>query len=162
VHKISIISRGRAAGYTINLPDEEKKMHSYSDFIDNMAVLLGGFAAEKIFFDEVTTGASNDLKKVTQMARQIVTQYGMDAKLGPRTFGEKEEMIFLGKEIHERRDYSEKTAEVIDEEISNYIKNALKTAEKTIHDNKAKMEKIVATLMEKETIEKEEFANLMA
>ena len=162
VHKISIISRGRAAGYTINLPDEEKKMHSYSDFIDNMAVLLGGFAAEKIFFDEVTTGASNDLKKVTQMARQIVTQYGMDAKLGPRTFGEKEEMIFLGKEIHERRDYSEKTAEVIDEEISNYIKNALKTAEKTIHDNKAKMEKIVATLIEKETIEKEEFAGLMA
>ncbi len=162
VHKISIISRGRAAGYTINLPDEEKKMHSYSDFIDNMAVLLGGFAAEKIFFDEVTTGASNDLKKVTQMARQIVTQYGMDAKLGPRTFGEKEEMIFLGKEIHERRDYSEKTAEIIDEEISNYIKNALKTAEKTIHDNKAKMEKIVATLIEKETIEKEEFAGLMA
>lgn len=162
VHKISIISRGRAAGYTINLPDEEKKMHSYSDFIDNMAVLLGGFAAEKIFFDEVTTGASNDLKKVTQMARQIVTQYGMDAKLGPRTFGEKEEMIFLGKEIHERRDYSEKTAEVIDEEISNYIKTALKTAEKTIHDNKAKIEKIVATLIEKETIEKEEFANLMA
>lgn len=162
VHKISIISRGRAAGYTINLPDEEKKMHSYSDFIDNMAVLLGGFAAEKIFFDEVTTGASNDLKKVTQMARQIVTQYGMDAKLGPRTFGEKEEMIFLGKEIHERRDYSEKTAEVIDEEISNYIKTALKTAEKTIHDNKAKIEKIVATLIEKETIEKEEFAGLMA
>ncbi len=162
VHKISIISRGRAAGYTINLPDEEKKMHSYSDFIDNMAVLLGGFAAEKIFFDEVTTGASNDLKKVTQMARQMVTQYGMDTKLGPRTFGEKEEMIFLGKEIHERRDYSEKTAEVIDEEISNYIKNALKTAEKTIHDNKAKMEKIVATLIEKETIEKEEFATLMA
>ncbi|MFA6253376.1 MAG: ATP-dependent zinc metalloprotease FtsH [Patescibacteria group bacterium] len=162
VHKISIISRGRAAGYTINLPDEEKKMHSYSDFIDNMAVLLGGFAAEKIFFDEVTTGASNDLKKVTQMARQIVTQYGMDQKLGPRTFGEKEEMIFLGKEIHERRDYSEKTAEVIDEEISNYIKTALKTAEKTIHDNKAKIEKIVATLIEKETIEKEEFAALMA
>ncbi len=162
VHKISIISRGRAAGYTINLPDEEKKMHSYSEFIDNMAVLLGGFAAEKIFFDEVTTGASSDLKKVTQMARKIVTQYGMDAKLGPRTFGEKEEMIFLGKEIHERRDYSEKTAEVIDEEISNYIKTALKTAEKTINDNKEKMEKIVSTLIEKETIEKEEFEALMA
>ncbi len=162
VHKVSIISRGRAAGYTINLPDEEKKMTSYSDFIDNMAVLLGGFAAEKIFFDEVTTGASSDLKKVTKMARQIVTQYGMDAKLGPRTFGEKEEMIFLGKEIHERRDYSEKTAEVIDEEISNYIKTALKTAETTIKDNKDKMEKIVAHLIEKETIEKEEFEAIMA
>lgn len=162
VHKVSIISRGRAAGYTINLPDEEKKMTSYSDFIDNMAVLLGGFAAEKIFFDEVTTGASNDLKRVTQMARQIVTQYGMDPKLGPRTFGEKEEMIFLGKEIHERRDYSEKTAEIIDEEISHYIKNALKTAETTIKENKDKMEKIVAHLIEKETIEKEEFEAIMA
>lgn len=162
VHKVSIISRGRAAGYTINLPDEEKKMTSYSDFIDNMAVLLGGFAAEKIFFDEVTTGASNDLKRVTQMARQIVTQYGMNPKLGPRTFGEKEEMIFLGKEIHERRDYSEKTAEIIDEEISHYIKNALKTAETTIKENKDKMEKIVAHLIEKETIEKEEFEAIMA
>ncbi len=162
VHKVSIISRGRAAGYTINLPDEEKKMTSYSDFVDNMAVLLGGFAAEKIFFDEVTTGASNDLKKVTQMARQMVTQYGMDHKLGPRTFGEKEEMVFLGKEIHERRDYSEKTAEVIDEEISNYIKQALKTAEKTITDHKEKMDKIVAQLIEKETIEKEEFEAIMA
>lgn len=162
VHKVSIISRGRAAGYTINLPDEEKKMTSYSDFIDNMAVLLGGFAAEKIFFDEVTTGASNDLKRVTKMARQMVTQYGMDTKLGPRTFGEKEEMIFLGKEIHERRDYSEKTAEIIDEEISNYIKAALKTAETTISDHKDKMEKIVAHLLEKETIEKEEFEAIMA
>lgn len=162
VHKVSIISRGRAAGYTINLPDEDKKMHSYSDFIDNMAVLLGGYAAEKIYFDEVTTGASNDLKKITQMARQMVTQYGMDTKLGPRTFGEKEEMVFLGKEIHERRDYSEKTAEVIDEEISHYIKQALKTAETTIKDNKDKMEKIVTMLLEKETIEKEEFAALMA
>ncbi|MDQ5970454.1 MAG: cell division protease FtsH, partial [Patescibacteria group bacterium] len=118
--------------------------------------------AEKIFFDEVTTGASSDLKKVTQMARQMVTQYGMDSKLGPRTFGEKEEMIFLGKEIHERRDYSEKTAEVIDEEISNYIKTALKTAETTIRDHKDKMEKIVAYLIEKETIEKEEFEAIMA
>ncbi len=162
VHKISIISRGRAAGYTINLPDEDKKMQSYSDFIDNMAVLLGGYAAEKIFFDEVTTGASNDLKKVTQMARKIVTQYGMDEKLGPRTFGEKEEMVFLGKEIHERRDYSEKTAEIIDEEISHYIKTALKTAETTIKSNKDKMEKIVAMLLEKETIEKAEFEALMA
>ncbi|MFA6466652.1 MAG: ATP-dependent zinc metalloprotease FtsH [Patescibacteria group bacterium] len=162
VHKVSIISRGRAAGYTINLPKEDKKMLSYSDFIDDMAVLLGGFAAEKIFFGEVTTGASNDLQKVTAMARKIVTQFGMDEKLGPRTFGQKDEMIFLGKEIHERRDYSEKTAETIDTEISNYINNALKTAEKTINDNKDKIEKIVAVLVDKETIEKAEFENLLA
>jgi len=162
VHKVSIISRGRAAGYTINLPAEDKKMQSYSDFIDSMAVLLGGFAAEKIFFGEVTTGASNDLQRVTATARKIVTQFGMDEKLGPRTFGQKDEMIFLGKEIHERRDYSEKTAQSIDEEISNYINEALKTATKTIEDNKEKMEKIVSVLVDKETIEKEEFDKLLA
>jgi cell division protease FtsH len=162
VHKVSIIARGRAAGYTINLPKEDKKMQSYSDFIDSMAVLLGGYAAEKIFFDEVTTGASNDLKKITSLARQIVTQFGMDEKLGPRTFGKKEEMVFLGKEIHERRDYSEKTAEIIDQEISKYIDQALKTAIKTISDNKDKMKAIVNVLLDKETIEKDDFDKLMS
>ena len=162
VHKVSIIARGRAAGYTLNLPNEEKKMTSYSDFIDNMAVLLGGYASEEIFFGEVTTGASNDLKKVTQMARQIATQFGMNKKLGPRTFGEKEELIFLGKEIHERRDYSEKTAETIDDEVSHYIKTAHQTAHQTIMDNKEKMEKIVAELIKNETIEKETFEALVA
>ena len=161
VHKISIIPRGRAAGYTLNLPKEDRKLKSYSEFIDNMAVLLGGYAAEKIFFGEVTTGASNDLKKLTESARQIVTQYGMDEKLGPRTFGQKEEMIFLGKEIHERRDYSEKTAEMIDVEISKYIEQALKTANKTISDNKNKINKIVTVLLDKETIEKDEFEKIM-
>ncbi len=162
VHKVSIISRGRAAGYTINLPQEDKKMQGYSDFLDNMAVLLGGYAAEEMYFDEVTTGASNDLKKLTSIARQIVTQYGMDKKLGPRTFGQKEEMVFLGKEIHERRDYSEKTAEVIDEEISKYVKQALETAKKVITDNKDKIEKIAKVLVEKETLEKEAFDALVA
>ena len=162
VHKVSIIARGRAAGYTISLPREDKKMQSYSDFIDSMAVLLGGYAAEKIFFGEVTTGASNDLKKITNLARQIVTQFGMDEKLGPRTFGQKEEMVFLGKEIHERRDYSEKTAEAIDQEISNYVGQALKTATKTISEEKDKMEKIVQMLIDKETIEKEAFEKLMS
>ena len=161
VHKISIISRGRAAGYTINLPKEDKKMKTYSDFIDSMAVLLGGYAAEQIFFNEITTGASNDLKKLTNIAKQIITQFGMDEKLGPRTFGEKDEMVFLGKEIHERRDYSEKTAEMIDEKISHYVKQALETAKKIIEDNKDKMDKIVNVLITKETIEKKEFEELM-
>lgn len=162
VHKVSIISRGRAAGYTINLPKEDKKLKSYSEFIDDMAVLLGGYSSEKIFFKEVTTGASNDLKRVTETAKRLVTQFGMDEKLGPRTFGEKEEMIFLGKEIHERRDYSEKTAELIDEAISEYISQAQKTATKLINDHKDKMEKIVAVLLERETIEKDEFEKIMA
>jgi len=162
VHKISIISRGRAGGYTLNLPTEDKKMHSVSEFKDTMAMMLGGYAAESVFFGEVTTGANSDLKKVTNLARQMVTQYGMNEKLGPRTFGEREEMIFLGKEIHERRDYSEKTAEEIDEQISKYIHDALKKAKEVISDNKAKMEKIVSQLLENETIEKDEFEALMA
>ncbi|MBT4849270.1 ATP-dependent zinc metalloprotease FtsH [Candidatus Parcubacteria bacterium] len=161
VHKVSIISRGRAAGYTINLPKEDKKMSTYSDFLDQMAVLLGGYAAEKIFFNELTTGASGDLKKITHIARQLTTQFGMNEKLGPRTFGKKDEMVFLGKEIHESRDYSEKTAEAIDEEISKYINDALKTANKVIEENKDKIEKIVAELMEKETIEKDTFNELL-
>lgn len=162
VHKVSIVSRGRAAGYTLNLPDEEKKMKSFSDFVDNLAVLLSGYAAEKTYFKEVTTGASNDLKKATGLAKQMVTQFGMDEKLGPRTFGEREEMIFLGREIHERRDYSEKTAQMIDEQVSKYIHDALTTALHTIKDNADKMEKIVSVLMEKETIEKADFEALMA
>ncbi len=162
VHKISIISRGRAAGYTINLPKEDKKMQSYSDFIDNMAVLLAGYIAEETYFDEVTTGASNDLERATTIAKQLITRFGMNKNLGSRTFGEKDEMVFLGKEIHERRDYSEKTAEVIDEEIANYIKNAQDTAKKIIKENKEKIEKIVITLLKKETIEKKEFDELVS
>ncbi len=162
VHKISIISRGRAAGYTINLPSEDKKMKSYPEFIDEMAVLLGGRTAESIFFDSVTTGASNDLERATKIARALITQFGMNEKMGARTLGQKEEMVFLGKEIHERRDYSEKTAEAIDEEINKYIKAAADTAKKIITDNKDKMEKIVSALMERETIEKEEFETLMS
>jgi cell division protease FtsH len=127
-----------------------------------MAVLLGGYASEKTFFGEVTTGASNDLQKVTDSARRMATQYGMNEELGPRTFGKKDEMVFLGKEIHEQKDYSEKTAQMIDEEISKYVKDALKTAMKTIGDNRDKMEKIVAELIEKETIEKARFEELLA
>ncbi len=162
VHKISIISRGRAAGYTINLPSEDKKMQSYADFIDEMAVLLGGRVAEKIFFNEVTTGASNDLERATAMARSLITQFGMNPKLGLRTFGKKEEMVFLGKEIHERRDYSEKTAEVIDQEISNYVEEAAKTAERVIKENETKLRNVVKELIDKETIEKADFDRIMA
>jgi len=161
VHKVSIISRGRAAGYTINLPKEDKKMHSYSDFIDNMAVLLAGHTAEEIYFNEVTTGASNDLQRATDIAKQLTTRFGMNTELGPRTFGKKDEMVFLGKEIHEGRDYSEKTAELIDTEITKYIKEPKKTAEKIIKENKDKMDNIVKELIKKETIEKDAFDKIV-
>ena len=117
--------------------------------------------AEKIFFNEVTTGASNDLERATSVARRLITQFGMNEKLGPRTLGKKEEMVFLGKEIHERRDYSEKTAEMIDEEIRKYVDQASETAHKVITEHKEQMEKLVAVLLDKETIEKEAFENIV-
>ena len=161
VHKVSIISRGQAAGYTLKLPVEDKHMHSRSEFIDDLAVMLAGYATEKEIFKEVTTGAYSDLKKATDLARKLITQYGMSEKLGPRTFGEREELIFLGKEIHERRDYSEKTAEAIDVEVSRFIKRAYQTATRVIKKMRPKMEEVVVALLEKETLERDEFEKIM-
>ncbi len=160
VHKISIISRGLAAGYTLKLPEKDKYFHKKSEFINELAVLLAGFATEKEIFGEVSTGATNDLKQATNLARKIVTEFGMSEKLGPRTFGKKEELIFLGREISEQRDYSEKTAEVIDQEVGTLINNALKTAQQIIKQKRAKLEEIVKLLLEKESLEKDEFEAL--
>ncbi len=157
VHKVSIISRGRAAGYTLKLPIEDKHLHSRSEFIDDLAVMLAGHTVEKEIFGEVTTGASNDLRVATRLARRLITEFGMSEKLGARTFGEKEEMIFLGREIHEQRDYSEKVAETIDQEIGHLLSDAAKTALEIIRKKKDKLEEIVKILLEKETIEKEAF-----
>lgn len=162
VQKISIISRGLAAGYTLKMPLEDKHLHTRSEFIDDLAVLLAGHTVEKEIFGEVTTGASNDLKQATRLARNLVTEFGMSEKLEPRTFGEKEELIFLGREIHEQRDYSEKTAEIIDQEINHLISNAIKTAREIIKKKKEALEKIVKLLLEKETIEREEFESIFA
>ncbi len=118
VQKVSIISRGSAGGYTLSAPTKDKRLLSKKYFLDELAVLLGGYVSEKMIFGDVTTGAANDLDRATHMARNMVTRYGM-SELGPRTFGQKEEMIFLGKEIHEEQNYSEKTAEHIDAQVSN-------------------------------------------
>jgi len=157
VHKVSIISRGSAGGYTLKAPSEDRHMHSRSEFISEIAVLLAGHLIEKKIFGEVTTGATSDLRRVTALARSLVTDYGMSDNLGPRTYGEKEEMIFLGREIHEQRNYSEKTAERIDEEISNFIKQGEERAVAIIEKHKDTLEKIVADLLAKETIEKDAF-----
>ncbi len=161
VQKISIISRGIAGGYTLKVPLEDKRMHSRTEFIEELSVLLGGYMAEKEIFKDITTGATSDLRKATSLARKLITDYGMSKNLGPRTFGSREELIFLGKELHEQRDYSEKVAEKIDEEIMDYIKEAAERAEKLIRENRKKLEKIVERLLEKETIEKDEFEELM-
>jgi len=159
VHKVSIISRGQTGGYTLAVPSEDKHLHSKSYFVDELAVLLGGYSSEKNIFGDVTTGASNDLERATQIARKLVTRYGM-SNLGPRTFGKKEELIFLGREISEERDYSETTAQDIDHEVSTFIKKASETAEKIINEKKCVLDLIAKTLLEKETIEKDEFEKL--
>ncbi len=160
VQKISIISRGQAAGYTLNLPTEDKNFRSRNEFISELAVLLGGFVSEKMVFGDVTTGASSDLKKATRLARKLIMQYGMSEALGQRTLGEREELIFLGREITEQRDYSEKTAERIDEEISRLINDASKTAKEILTTSHETFEKLVSVLLEKETIERVEFEAL--
>ena len=160
VQKVSIISRGQAGGYTLAAPEKDRRLHSKKYFIDELAVLVGGYVSEKIRFGDVTTGASNDLERATAMARNMVTRYGM-SELGPRTFGHKEEMVFLGREISEEKNYSEKTAEEIDKQVSQFIHGAYATAERILQDKKVILEKIVAVLLERETIEQEEFNSIV-
>lgn len=161
IQKISIIARGQASGYVLKTPQEDKRLHQKSEFVEELSVLLAGHVTEKIIFGEVTTGATSDLRKATELARSLVTDFGMSEKMIPRTFGKREEMIFLGKEIHEQRDYSEKIAEEIDEEIEKFIREAQKRAEEIINDKKEDLEKIVAVLMKKETLEKKEFEKIV-
>lgn len=161
VHKVSIVSRGRAGGYTLKLPMEDRHLHTRTQFLSDLSVMLGGYTAEHIVYHELTTGASNDLEKATELARRIVTRFGMSDKLGPMTFGRSEELVFLGKEIHENRNYSEAVAEEIDREVRRLITNAYRIAQKVIRENRPKLEQIAQRLLEKETIEKDEFAALM-
>jgi cell division protease FtsH len=161
IQKISIIARGRAGGYTLKLPTEDKHMHPRSEFIEELSVLLAGHATEKEVFGEVTTGATSDLRRATALARHLITDYGMSDVLGPRTFGAKDEMIFLGREIHEQRDYSEKVAEQIDQEISNFINRAWKKAAEIVNKEKKLLEELVKELLEKETLEKEDFERIV-
>lgn len=161
VRKVSIVARGLAAGYTLKLPTEDKYLHSRSEFIDELSMLLGGYSAEKIIFNEITTGAANDLEQSSKLARKLVMQFGMSEKLGPLTFGERQELIFLGREIAEQRNYSEKIAGQIDQEVSSLISSAHKTALKILTEKKEQLIRIAQRLIKKETIEKEEFEELL-
>jgi len=161
IRKISIIARGRAAGYTLKLPAREKYLKSKGEFLSELATFLGGYCAEKLVFGEITTGASSDLQTASELARKLVKEYGMSEKLGPVAFGEKEELIFLGKEIGEQRNYSEKIAAEIDAEITKLIKNAQATAKKILKEKKRFLVKVAKTLIKKETIEREEFERLV-
>jgi len=157
VHKVSIVSRGMALGYTWSMPERDRHLHSKSQFMDELAHMLGGRAAEKLIFKEVTTGASNDLQRATELAREMVTRFGMSERLGPMTFGRREEMIFLGREIHEDRNYSDKIASIIDEEVSSIIDTADKRAEKVLKEYTKELRAIAAELIKKESLSRDEF-----
>ncbi|MCK4781832.1 ATP-dependent zinc metalloprotease FtsH [Candidatus Parcubacteria bacterium] len=160
IRKISIIARGRAAGYTLKMPKEDTRIKTKTQFLAEIATLLGGYTAEKLVFNEITTGASNDLENASELARRLVKEYGMSS-LGPVSFGEKEELVFLGKEISEQRNYSEKIAVQIDEEVAKFIKNAENQAKKILTQKKALLHKIAKVLIEKEIIERAEFESLI-
>jgi cell division protease FtsH len=160
VSKVTIVSRGMALGYTMSLPAEDRYLHSKSEFEDKLAGMLGGHVAEQIVFGDTTTGASNDIEKATNLARAMVTQYGMSDKLGPLTFGKKEEMIFLGREISEQRNYSDEVAAKIDEEVREIIDRAYDRAKDALTQQRAVLDRLAGLLVEKETIEGEEFESL--
>jgi len=160
VRKISIIARGMAAGYTLKVPTEEKRIRTKEEFLAEIASLLGGYCAEKIKFGQITTGAANDLEKASFLTRKMVKEYGM-SKLGPITFGEREELAFLGQEFETQKNYSEEIAKKIDEEVFQFIENAQKTAETILKKKRKILDNIAQTLIEKETIEKEEFEKII-
>ena len=162
VHKITIVSRGMALGYTMPLPEEDRLLYSRDRFKDELAGLLGGRVAEEEVFGEITTGASNDLERVTSLARRMVTQYGMSDVLGPQTFGEKEELIFLGREIGEQRNYSEEIAEEIDREVRKLVYDAYERARIIIRESRAKLDELARRLIEHETVDASEFQAIFA
>jgi len=163
IRKVSIIGRGMAGGYTLSMPELDKRYQTYAQFIDDLAMSMGGFVTEKMIYgnDMLSTGPSSDLKTATKIATAMVVKYGMSEKLGPRVYGENEEMIFLAQEIHEKKNYSEKTAELIDAEVSRLLEEALVRAKEVIEKNRDKMDSLVKALLEKETVEQEEFRKLM-
>jgi cell division protease FtsH len=162
VHKVSIVSRGRAAGYTLKLPIVERHLYSKSHFLDELAVSLGGYTAEKIVFKDITTGAADDLSKATDIARALVTKYGMSEKVGPITLAEEEEMIFLGKELGMmEKHYSEETAKLVDSELSQLMKDAFKRAKTILEKNRPALNALAKKLIKDESIERQEFEDLM-
>lgn len=161
VQKISIIARGRAGGYTLKTPLEERTFYFKKEFLDELASMLGGYAAEKLIFGDVSTGASSDLVIATNLAKELVVTYGMSEKFGPISLSRKQELIYGVKEFVVEKDYSEKTAQEIDEEVKNILNNALERATKVLEIKKDKLDLISKTLIKKETIEKKQFERLI-
>ena len=160
-YKVTIIARGMSGGHTRYLPDEDRNLWTKGQFQHMMAAAMGGRVAEEIIFEDVTTGASNDLEQATNIARTMVTRYGMSSKLGPRTFGKREELVFLGREISEQRDYSDKIAQDIDEEVFDLVEYAYQTATNVITDNRTKLSQLARHLIAHETVEGDELKEIL-
>ncbi|OHA49055.1 MAG: cell division protein FtsH [Candidatus Terrybacteria bacterium RIFCSPHIGHO2_01_FULL_48_17] len=161
VHKVSIVSRGMAGGYTQQLPTEDRRLHSRSEFLARLAVLLGGYASEELVFNELTTGASNDLRIASDLTRKLVCEYGMSEKLGPVVYTERQEMVFLGRELAEKTHYSEEISQIIDKEIERVIREAHLRAKRILTQKRSLLEKIAQTLIKQETLEREEFERVI-
>ncbi|MGO9487971.1 MAG: cell division protein FtsH, partial [Solirubrobacteraceae bacterium] len=161
VHKISVISRGQALGYTISMPQEDRFLTTRAELEDTMAMTLGGRAAEELIFGEITTGASNDIEKVTATAKQMVMRFGMSDKLGPRVYGHDHGQPFLGREFTTEPDYSDEIAREIDDEVRRIIEAAHQRARSILTEHQGDLTKISEILVRRETIEKEEFLALL-
>ena len=161
VHKVTIIPRGRAGGYTLSLPKEDKYYATRSEMLDELKVLLGGRVAEALVLKEISSGASNDLQRATQLARQMICEYGMSENVGPVTFGHRQDQVFLGRDIARDKDYSEEVAAEIDKEVRSFMEDAYAATEKLLSDNIDKLHVIAKALMEKETLEEEEINQLV-
>ncbi|HQE17374.1 MAG TPA: ATP-dependent zinc metalloprotease FtsH [Aggregatilineales bacterium] len=161
VLKVTIIPRGMAGGYTMAVPEDDVRYVTRSKFMDDLAMMLGGRVAEELIFDDITTGASNDLERVTKLARNMVTRYGMSDRLGPMIYGQKEELVFLGREIGEQRDYSESVAEEIDAEVRRIVSTTYERARQVLTENADKLEAVAQALLEYETLDREAFLKIM-
>jgi cell division protease FtsH len=162
VHKVTILPRGRALGYTMVLPDEDKYSTTRNELLDQLAYAMGGRAAEEMVFHDPTTGASNDIEKATKVARAMVTQYGMTERLGAIKLGQDSGEVFLGRDMGHQRDYSEDVAALVDEEVKKLIENAHDEAWQVLADNRAILDRLVLELLEKETLDKAQIANIFA
>ena len=160
VQKVSIIARGMAGGYTLALPEEDRSLMPRKKLIADLVGLLGGRAAEELVFDDITSGASNDIERVTQMARNMVTRLGMSEHLGPMVYGQKEELIFLGREISEQRDYSEAVAEQIDREVRKLVEEAYQRSREILREHRDDLDRVAQRLLEVETISRDEFERI--
>src|SRR3954466_10497750 len=162
VAKVSIISRGMALGYTMALPTEDRYLQSKTEFEDKIAGLLGGNVAERLIFGDTTTGASNDIEKATDLARRMVTEFGMSDRLGPLSFGKRDELVFLGREIGEQRNYSDEAAKTIDEEARAIIDRADEGAMEGLETHRDRLEALADRLIAQETVDSEEFEKLFS